>query len=121
MGVKEGDLVTKPCRRNGEYGEQFLKEEAASIVRNNVPNYDYVSEFVRGLRTWPIGNFMAFPSEIMRTSTNIVKRSLDEISYTVNGKKTISRDWYATTFRNGSDNSRRSLWWMKKLQSIVKK
>ena len=41
-----------------EYGEQFLNEEAASIVRNNVPNYDYVSEFVKGLRTWPIGNFV---------------------------------------------------------------
>ena len=90
VGVKEGDLVRNHAGEMAEYGEQFLKEEAASIVRNNVPNYDYVSEFVRGLRTWPIGNFMAFPSEIMRTSTNIVKRSLDEISYTVNGKKPLA-------------------------------
>ena len=90
VGVKEGDLVRNHAGEMVEYGEQFLKEEAASIVRNNVPNYDYVSEFVRGLRRWPIGNFMAFPSEIMRTSTNIVKRSLDEISYTVNGKKPLA-------------------------------
>jgi len=30
----------------------------------------------------PVGNFVSFPAEIMRTSTNIVKRALDEISYT---------------------------------------
>ena len=89
-GVKEGDLVKNHAGEMVEYGEQFLKEEAASIVRNNVPNYDYVSEFVKGLRRWPIGNFMAFPSEIMRTSTNIIKRALDEIAYTVNGKKPLA-------------------------------
>ncbi|WP_341715226.1 hypothetical protein [Limnobacter sp.] len=66
-----------------------LDEEAASIVRNNIPNYDYVSNFVKGLRKFPIGNFVSFPAEIMRTSANIVKRALDEIGYEVtlaNGK-----------------------------------
>jgi hypothetical protein len=67
-----------------DYGEQFLKEEAAHIVRNQVPNYDYVSEFVKSLRQWPVGNFMAFPAEIMRTSTNIVRRALDEMTYKIN-------------------------------------
>jgi hypothetical protein len=56
-----------------------LKLEAADIVKNNIPNYDYVGEFIKGLRKLPVGNFMAFPAEILRTSTNIVKRSLDEI------------------------------------------
>ena len=56
-----------------------LEEEAASIVRNNIPNYDYVGKFIKGLRKFPIGNFVAFPAEILRTSTNIVRRSLDEI------------------------------------------
>ena len=37
-----------------------LDEEAASIVRNNIPNYDYVSDFVKGLRKLPIGNFVSF-------------------------------------------------------------
>ena len=57
-----------------------LDEEAASIVRNNIPNYDYVGDFIKGLRRLPFGNFVSFPAEIMRTSTNIVKRALDEIT-----------------------------------------
>jgi len=56
-----------------------LKEEAADIVRNTVPNYAYVSDSVRALRVLPIGNFISFPSEIMRTGTNIVRRGLSEI------------------------------------------
>jgi len=58
-----------------------LDEEAADIVRNNVPNYAYVSDFVKGLRKFPLGNFVSFPAEIMRTGTNIVTRALKEINY----------------------------------------
>jgi len=64
-----------------------LKQEAADIVKNNIPNYDYVGEFIQGLRKLPVGNFMAFPAEILRTSTNIVKRSLDEIFTQVKNDK----------------------------------
>ena len=71
----------------GKYGinktAAQLDEEAANIVRNNIPNYDYVSDFVKGLRKLPVGNFVSFPAEILRTSTNIVRRALDEINYTV--------------------------------------
>ena len=64
-----------------------IEEEAASIVRNNIPNYDYVGEFIKGLRRFPFGNFVSFPAEILRTSTNIVKRGLDEIYYTTKNDK----------------------------------
>ena len=64
-----------------------IEEEAASIVRNNIPNYDYVGEFIKGLRRFPVGNFVSFPAEILRTSTNIVRRALDEITYTVKNDK----------------------------------
>jgi len=88
-GVKEGMKVKNYAGELVDYGDDFLKEEAAHIVRNQVPNYDYVSEFVRSLRRWPVGNFMAFPAEIMRTSVNIVRRGLDELTYTmkVGGKE----------------------------------
>ena len=73
-------------RRNGvdiKFDEKFLKEEAADIVKNNIPNYDYVSDFVKGLRKLPIGNFVSFPAEIARTGTNIVRRALREINETI--------------------------------------
>ena len=62
--------------------QEYFEKEAANIVKNNIPNYSYVSDFVKGLRRLPVGNFVSFPAEIMRTSTNIVKRALDEISFT---------------------------------------
>ena len=60
----------------------YFEKQAADIVKNNIPNYSYVSDFVKGLRKLPLGNFVSFPAEIMRTSTNIVKRGLDEIAFT---------------------------------------
>ena len=59
------------------------------IVKNNIPNYDYVSDFVKSLRKLPIGNFVSFPAEIVRTGTNIVSTALDEIFFTarINGKE----------------------------------
>ena len=78
-GLTRGQTFT----RNGieqVFDDNFLKKEAADIVKNNIPNYDYVSDFVKGLRKLPIGNFVSFPAEIARTGTNIVRRGLREIN-----------------------------------------
>ena len=64
-----------------------VEEEAADIIRNNIPNYDYVGDFIKGLRKLPFGNFVSFPAEILRTSTNIVRRGLDEITTQVKNDK----------------------------------
>jgi len=56
-----------------------LAKRAASIVRNTVPNYAYVSDFVKGLRRSPLGNFVSFPAEIIRTSMNIAQQGIREI------------------------------------------
>eukprot|EP00918_Siedleckia_nematoides_P057461 GHVU01125326.1.p1 GENE.GHVU01125326.1~~GHVU01125326.1.p1 ORF type:complete len:1307 (+),score=170.64 GHVU01125326.1:144-4064(+) len=72
--------------RNGKeikLTDDFLDEEAADIIRNNIPNYDYVSDFVKGTRKLPLGNFVSFPAEIARTGTNIVRRALREINETI--------------------------------------
>ena len=69
-------------RKFVETVEEWLEKEAADIVKNNIPNYSYVSDFVKGLRKWPIGNFVSFPAEIARTGANIVQRALREINST---------------------------------------
>tara|TARA_R110000765_G_scaffold267554_1_gene366611 strand:- start:47 stop:4072 length:4026 start_codon:yes stop_codon:yes gene_type:complete len=63
-----------------------LEEEAADIVKNTVPNYAFVGEFVRAMRSTPFGNFMSFPSEVFRTGTNIMTRALKEIKDPITGK-----------------------------------
>ena len=64
---------------------QELKEEAADIVRNTIPNYAYVGDFVRSMRAAPFGNFMSWPSEIFRTGTGIVQQALKDIKDPVTG------------------------------------
>ena len=81
--LKAGVVRGQYFKKNGvdiRLDDKYLKEEAADIVRNNIPNYDYVSDFVQGLRKLPIGNFVSFPAEIARTGTNIVRRALREIN-----------------------------------------
>ena len=63
--------------------EDWLKREAADIVKNNIPNYDFVSDFVKWTRKLPLGNFVSFPAEIARTGTNIVERALRDINFTI--------------------------------------
>jgi hypothetical protein len=76
------------ARRKKAYGkagikvsDDALKQEAAKIVRNTVPNYAYVGDVVKTARLLPIGNFMSFPSEMIRTTTNIAELGLKEMKH----------------------------------------
>ena len=82
QGLARGNWFKNAAGENVQLTQDYFEKEAANIVKNNIPNYSYVSDFVKGLRKMPVGNFVSFPAEIMRTSTNIVKRALDEISFT---------------------------------------
>ena len=88
-GLRLGQEFTDMKGVKRLFNDQTMQEMAADLVKNNVPNYARVSEAVKGLRKWPIGNFVAFPAEILRTGTNIVSTGLDEILYTatINGKQ----------------------------------
>ena len=65
--------------RNSELWK--LQTEAAQIVKNTVPNYAYVGDVVKTSRLLLIGNFMSFPSEIIRTSANIAQQGLREMRH----------------------------------------
>ena len=70
--VKKGLIKKMPS-------ELAMSKEAADIVRNTVPNYAYVNDFLKGISRSPLGNFVSFPAEIIRTSVNIVERGVREV------------------------------------------
>ena len=83
------DILDEFGKKTGRiFNEEFLELEAANMVKNQVPNYAYVNNFVKALRQLPFGNFVSFPAEMLRTTTNIVERAIDEISYKtmINGR-----------------------------------
>ena len=57
-----------------------LDDYAANITRDTMPNYNLVPEFFKQLRKYPLGNFVAWPLEILRTSKNGFKRAYEDIS-----------------------------------------
>ena len=58
-----------------------IKGLTAKLVRNNVPNYAYVGDFVKNSRVLPFGNFMSFPSEMIRTTGNIAETAMIEMKH----------------------------------------
>ena len=59
--------------------EQFLDVTAANIVKNTVPNYNYVPKLVKYIAYAPLGNFVSFPAEIIRTTAGVLAKGIDEI------------------------------------------
>ena len=51
---------------------------ATKNVREMLPNYAYVSPFIKGMRQAPVGNFVSWPSEIIRGSTNMTVKGIAE-------------------------------------------
>jgi len=82
-GLVKGKWFTDAAGESVRVTDDWFKKEAADIVKNNIPNYDFVSDFVKGTRKLPLGNFVSFPAEIARTGTNIVERALRDINYTI--------------------------------------
>mgnify|MGYP003110330474 CR=1 FL=1 len=74
-GKKFGTLGTEYKAR-----KELMEEFAAEYVKNTYPNYSYVSQAIRELRRLPIGNFISFPAEILRTSSNLAVLTGRELS-----------------------------------------
>ena len=67
--------------KNADAVDVLIKDRAAQIVRDTVPNYNKgASGLVRFARKLPVGNFVTFPAEMYRTGFNIVKQSLDDMA-----------------------------------------
>jgi hypothetical protein len=57
-----------------------IEDFAGDIVRNHVPNYDLTSEAIKSFRQLPVGNFVSFPAEIIRTGFNTLETAVKELS-----------------------------------------
>ena len=53
-----------------------LDEIAAYMVRNTYPTYSKVPPAIQTLRKFPLGNFVSFPAEIIRTGANSIATHL---------------------------------------------
>jgi len=81
VAIKKGirDSTGKVVTQASKPTDLEIMKEAAQIVRETVPNYAYVSDFVKSVRRSPLGSFAAFPAEIYRTGVNTTARALKEI------------------------------------------
>jgi len=91
--TKNGDDLSPEMAtriRRGETDQKLLdeliKDRAAQLVRDTVPNYNKASSDLISLaRKLPVGNFISFPAEMFRTSFNIMKQSLDDMASPIKG------------------------------------
>jgi hypothetical protein len=61
---------------------QALEEASAYLVVNTVPTYSKVPMIIENIRNLPLGNFVAFPAEILRTTSNIISIGARELTST---------------------------------------
>ena len=71
------DLITQVPKSLDE----GLDEAAAYLIRNSYPTYSKVPPVIQNLRKWPIGNFVSFPAEIIRTVPTNVSMALKMASH----------------------------------------
>jgi hypothetical protein len=60
--------------------DDALDNAAAYSIRNTYPTYSKVPPVIQNLRKFPLGNFISFPAEIIRTVTNVISFGLKEAS-----------------------------------------
>ena len=63
-----------------EIAEQNLKRMAAQRTRDMMPNYGLVPKAIKALRYSPVGDFVAFPAEMIRTSKNLAKYTIQDLA-----------------------------------------
>ena len=58
--------------------DEAIRQAAAWYTRNTIPTYSKVPKLIIGMRRTPFGNFVAFPAEMTRTTSNNLLISMKE-------------------------------------------
>jgi len=61
--------------------DDALDEAAAYMIRNSYPTYSKVPPVIQALRKFPLGNFVSFPAEMIRTTTTNIAMGLKMSSH----------------------------------------
>ncbi len=61
--------------------DDAIEEASAFLLRNTYPTYSKVPPIIQELRKLPLGNFISFPAEILRTGANIIGIGLKEAAH----------------------------------------
>ena len=61
---------------------EALEDVSAYLTVNTVPTYSKVPQIIKSIRDLPLGNFIAFPAEILRTTSNIISIGARELTST---------------------------------------
>jgi hypothetical protein len=69
--------------------ENELEILAAQRTRDLMPNYSQVSKALKGLRASPLGDFLSFPAEMIRTTKNLAKVTLQDA---VSGNSVLQKE-----------------------------
>ena len=67
--------------------DDAIEEASAFMLRNTYPTYSKVPPIIQSLRKLPLGNFISFPAEILRTGANIISLGLKEAAHPNNAIK----------------------------------
>jgi hypothetical protein len=69
--------------KEGMISNKEIQNMALNVIKSTMQNYNMTGNFVRSLAKLPFGSFVSYPSEILRTTTNGVERSIYELTYKV--------------------------------------
>ena len=73
-------VETNPITGATKTFDDHIDEISAYLIRNTYPTYSKVPPAIQALRKLPLGAFISFPAEILRTGANIVSIGLKETS-----------------------------------------
>jgi hypothetical protein len=79
MGLKIGPI--NPLTGAKRTLDNVLDEISAHEIRNVYPTYSKVPPAIQSIRKLPLGNFVAFPAEILRTATRIMDFNLKQMAH----------------------------------------
>ena len=71
--VKSGALKNMPT-------DLQVMKQATKIVRDTIPNYAYVGDFIKAMRRTPLGNFMSWPASVIRSGLKTFELAKKEMA-----------------------------------------